>query len=284
MAFVETPLPDVGAIAEAWGLDLADDATRLHGGEESAAYRVGEHVVRVGAEWRSSEMLEWCNGVARAASLTVPEAVAPLSTPSGSTVVRFGDRPVTLWPFIDGAWSDEDEHFAEAAALLARLHRALDGIEVGGRPEDTTPLAAAPDLYDAELDEWLLEFEDSHRHVHPQHGDYYHGNLLAADGRLVALIDWDEAFIGPPEIGLANAAWEWGDGLWADSFDDVFEFVDLYVGARGTAPGITEAELRQLVRARLRREIRYSRLHNSDPEYEARQLMIFDSLRVSRRR
>lgn len=284
MAFVDTPLPDVDAIAAAWALDIAGEATRLHGGEESAAYRVGDHVVRVGAGWRSSAMLEWTNAVARAASLTVAEAVAPVATPSGLTVVRFDDRPVTVWPFIEGAWPEKKEHFEAAAELLARVHSALDGVEVGPRPPDTTPLAEAPDLNDPALDAWLLEFADSHPHAHPQHGDYYHGNLLAARGALVALVDWDEAFVGPPEIGLANAAWEWGDGLWADDLDSVFHFIGLYVDAGGTSDGLTEVELRQLVRARLRNEMRYSRQHSYDAEYEARQLLTFDRLRIASRK
>jgi Ser/Thr protein kinase RdoA (MazF antagonist) len=284
VAFADTPLPDVDALAAAWALDLAGEATRLHGGEESAAYRLGDHVVRVGAVWRSSAMLEWTNGVALAASLTVAEAVAPVATPSGSTVVRFDDRPVTVWPFVEGTWPDENEHFEAAADLLARLHRALDGVDVGPRPQDSTPLADAPDLNDPVLDAWLLEFADSHPDGHPQHGDYYRGNLLAADGALVALVDWDEAFVGPPEIGLANAAWEWGDGLWADDLDSVFQFIDLYVNAGGTSPGLTEVALRQLVRARLRHEMRYSRQHDYDAEYEARQLLTFDRLRISTRK
>jgi len=113
-----------------------------------------------------------------------------------------------------------------------------------------------------------------------RHHDFYRGNLLAADGRLVALVDWDEAFVGPPEVGLANGAWEWGGGLWADDLDRVFTFVNLYVAAGGTAPGLTEVELRQLVRARLRWEVRYSRLRNPDEDYEARQLLVYERLRV----
>lgn len=279
MAFVDTPLPDLRAIASAWDIDVTGEPVRLHGGEESAAYRVGGHVVRVGAPWRTSEMLEWTNGVAQAAALTVPEVVAPVSTPLGSTVVRVDGRPVTVWPFVDGAWSDEDAHFEPAAELLARLHRGLSEVEVGPKPDDMTPLAEALDLDDPELDEWLRDFAVNRPLAHVQHGDYYHGNLLADGGRLTAILDWDEAFVGPPEIDLANAAWEWGDGLWSDDLDRVFEFVELYVKTGGTAVGLTDVELRQLVRARLRREVRYSRLHNHDPDYEARQVQVFHRLR-----
>jgi hypothetical protein len=94
---------------------------------------------------------------------------------------------------------------------------------------------------------------------------------------LVGLVDWDEAFVGPAEIGLANAAWEWGHGLWAD---DVYEFVELYLAAGGIASSPSEVELRQLLRARLRWEVRYSLLDNPDPDYEARQLRVYERLRI----
>lgn len=254
------------------------EPVRLHGGEESAAYRVGGYVVRVGVTWQSTARLEWSYRVAQAAAAAVPEAVAPLLTPSGASVVRLEGRPVTLWPFVDGTWAAKDEHFEAAADLLARLHRALAEVALPACPPDVTPLAAAPDLDDAVLDDWLIRFGASHSRVQAQHGDYYHGNLLAADGRLVGLLDWDEAFVGPAEIGLVNGAWEWGNGLWAEDLDNVFEFVDRYLAAGGTAHPLSELDLRQLVRSRLRREIRYSRLHNPDPDYEARQILVYERL------
>lgn len=279
MVFVDTPLPDLAAIRDAWGLGLTGEHVRLHGGENSAAYRIGDHVVRVGALWQTTASLEWSNRVAAAAALEVPEVVVPIATPAGSTVVRIDRRPVTLWPFIDGVWSDEELHFEAAADLLARVHRALHDVDVGPTPADDVPLADAPELADLELDEWLDAFEHAHPRVQPQHGDFYHGNMLAIGSRIVALVDWDGAFVGPPEVGLANGAWEWGDGLWADSLDAVFEFIDLYVAAGGTAPGLAEVELRQLVRARLRSEVRYGRRHNPDPDYEARVILLYNRLR-----
>lgn len=70
------------------------------------------------------------------------------------------------------------------------------------------------------------------------------------------MLDWDEAFVGPPEMELAWAAWEWGDGLWADDLGDVLEFADRYRAAGGRTSPLTELELFQLVRVRLRAEVR----------------------------
>jgi Ser/Thr protein kinase RdoA (MazF antagonist) len=287
VAFVDHPVPDLVTLGDVWSVDLAGEPVRLHGGEESAAYRVGDHVVRVGPTRRSIESIEWCHRVATVAARAVPEVVAPIPTTGGATVVRIGDFDVSVWPFVDATWADDEDdgQFEQAAALLARLHRALAeaSTELVAPPPQAVALADAPELDDPALDEWLRELHARASVVHAQHGDWYRGNLLARGGRIVAIVDWNDAFAGPPVVGLANGAWEWGDGLWADDLDDVFEFVDLYVAAGGTAPGLTEEELRHLVRARLRWEIRYSRLHNPDPEYEARQLLVFERLRVPSR-
>jgi hypothetical protein len=44
---------------------------RLRGGEESAAYQLGEFVIRVGVRWRSAAELEWSGRVASTAAATV---------------------------------------------------------------------------------------------------------------------------------------------------------------------------------------------------------------------
>lgn len=66
MTYVEIPLtgPIRTAIQEGWALSLEGPAERLHGGEESAAYRIGDLVMRLGPEWRSTAMAEWCHAVA----------------------------------------------------------------------------------------------------------------------------------------------------------------------------------------------------------------------------
>ncbi|WP_214408618.1 phosphotransferase enzyme family protein [Sphaerisporangium fuscum] len=301
MIYVQTPLTEAvrRAVAEWWGVD--GEGTRLHGGEESAAYRLGDHVVRVGPAWRGTAEIEWCHAIALHAATGLPEAVAPLPTAEGATVVRVEGRPVSVWPYVEGSWSDSDEpgQRVQGARLLARLHEALATARPGPRPVpafqefglygvpgvpapagdrsygvpavppagdasygaqgvppagDPLPDGATPaELADPRLDRWLAEFHRTHPRRHPLHGDYYTGNTLARDGVITAVLDWDEAFVGAPEVELAAAALEWGD----DELDPSREFVAAYLEAGGTAGKLDDEALAQLIRHRLRREAAY---------------------------
>lgn len=257
MIYADIPLSDAvrEAVAGAWGVS-GGRAERLHGGEESAAYQLGDAVVRIGPETRPDAEAEWCHALARHAAASLPEAVAPLPTADGATVLRVAGRPVSVWPYVAGTWPDTALR-TEAAALLARLHRALATASPGPRPVpafvehgmDGTPQDHLPD---PELDRWLGEFHRTHA-VQPLHGDYYAGNTLARNGRLTAVLDWDEAYIGAPETELASAALEWGD----DDPDLGAEFVAAYFAAGGTAGRLDAVSLAQLTRHRLRRESVY---------------------------
>ncbi|GAA2400635.1 phosphotransferase enzyme family protein [Nonomuraea africana] len=262
------------AVTATWGTP-DDEGVRLHGGEESAAYLLGGHVVRVGPEWRTTAAAEWCHAIARRAADALPEAVAPVPTPAGGTVIRVDGRPVSLWPYVEGAWpgSDLPDQRVQGARLLAGLHAALADVRPGPRPVPAfqeeglygtpsaspeegrygTPPADTSELADPALDLWLAAFHREHPRRHPLHGDFYPGNTLARNGTLVAVLDWDEAFVGAPEVELAAAAFEWGD----DDLGQSKEFVDAYLEAGGTAAPLTEEELVQLIRHKLRREFAY---------------------------
>lgn len=258
MVFTDIPLTDEirAALATEWG--YTGHSERLHGGEESAAYRVGTVVVRIGAKGRDLGEVEWCNGVAAAAARKVPEAVAPLALADGTTALSIGDRPITVWPYVAGSWADRrnPEQRTESARLLARIHLALVEEHAPARPHPSLwqrglDGSSQPDLPDRSLDRWLAEFSRDAR-VQPLHGDFYPGNLLAGDGHIVAVLDWDEALIGPAEMEVASAAWEFGksDGDLAVAQG----FVDDYLEAGGPARALGDTTLRQLIRHRLRCE------------------------------
>ena len=273
-------------IDAAFGITLDRERERLNGGEESAAFRCGDLVVRAGPVWRSDVELEWSSEVAIAAAEVVPEVVPPLIRPDGTTVVRIDDRPVTVWPYVAGTKADDRDgaQRLQAADLLARVHRALGRTPWSPRPPDGTPRAPTPDLTDVDLDLWLAIFDRDHPRLQALHGDFYAGNALVAGGRIVALTDWDEALLGPPERELAWAAWEWGDCLDSLDLEPALAFVDAYRAAGGPARRLGEHDLRQLVRERLRWESAYRRANApDDTEYEARQLRAFHLLRVPSR-
>ena len=58
--FVDTPLTSNvrEAVERDWSTNLNGPAVRLYGGEESAAFRVGDVVIRIGPAWRQLAELE----------------------------------------------------------------------------------------------------------------------------------------------------------------------------------------------------------------------------------
>ncbi|RFU36383.1 serine kinase [Actinomadura logoneensis] len=297
MVFTETPLTAAmrDAVLAEWGRRVEDGPVRLYGGEESAAYRSGDLVIRVGPLQRTSAEAEWCHAVAVHAAASMPEAVAALRTRGGATVVRVEGRPVSVWPFVEGEWPDADEEpmRCEGARLLARLHRAVADFRPPARPVqgwleiglDGRPPADAPALADPRLDRWLVEFHRRRPLRHPLHGDYYIGNTLARDGRLVAVLDWDEAVVGAPELEVASAALEWTDEFSA-TLDQRRRFVADYHEAGGTAGDMDDETVVQLIRHRLRREAAYFERahrhidpHDDDRDYHRRRVEAFFALR-----
>uniref|UniRef100_UPI0032EF02A3 phosphotransferase enzyme family protein n=1 Tax=Streptomyces sp. HSW2009 TaxID=3142890 RepID=UPI0032EF02A3 len=258
----------------------------------------GGVVVRIGPEWRRSDEAEWCHAVAlRAAAGGLREAVVPLRTRDGRTVARAEGRPVSLWPYVAGRWAHQQDpaQSEQAARLLARLHRALAEARVPPRPVSadlTVGLSGDvrydhPDLRDAELDEWLAGFAKRADRVHALHGDYYHGNLLAdGHGRLVAVLDWDEALIAPPEVELAGAALEF-TGEFAADLAACRGFVDAYLDEGGTVEALDDTTMVQLMRHRLRREAahylrasaRGEAFDDEDHVYHAGRMAAFAALR-----
>ncbi|MFI6928281.1 phosphotransferase enzyme family protein [Nonomuraea spiralis] len=293
MIYAKTPLTPAIRRAALLAWDVEGEGGRLHGGEESAAYRLGDRVLRIGPAARGVAESEWCHAVARHAAATLPEAVAPLTTAEGATVVVVDGRPISCWPYVEGDWPDSDvpAQREAGARLLARLHRALAGCRPGPRPVPAfqesglygDPPEDAAGLPDPVLDRWLARFHAGHPVRHPLHGDFYTGNTLARDGRIVAVLDWDETFVGAPELELAAAALEWGDDVTGPSK----EFVAAYHEEGGTAAPLDDESLAQLVRHKLRRE--YAYFHKAarsgvahdeeDLEYHRARVELFHRLR-----
>jgi aminoglycoside phosphotransferase (APT) family kinase protein len=146
------------------------------------------------------------------------------------------------------------------------------------RPEPSFLEPTASSLLpDEQLDRWLTEFAQRAARQ-PLHGDYYHGNLLVADGRISGLIDWDEAWLGAPEIELAGAAREFGDH-WSTDLARAKKFVDWYHDEGGTAEPMDDETLVQLIRHRLRAEVTAFGGNDTDDEYYNLQRELFAKLR-----
>lgn len=284
MVYAEIPFtPELRrAAVAAFGVPPQGEAERLHGGEESAAYRIADLVVRIGPRWRTDAEMTWFARLAAHASAAVPEVIAPLMAHDGDFVVRAAGRPMTAWPFVPGTWPDKRDPDVrrQAAELLVRVHAALADAPLPVEPVTAMSEGPGADLRDPVLDAWLAE--RSSGKVQPLHGDYYRGNALAVGGRITALLDWDDATVGPVAKEAAEAAWNWGGCLDTGVLDGAQEFLAAYAAAGGAE--IDEVTLRQYSRAQMRAEIllartRWTDLAADDHVYHERQLSAFHSLR-----
>ena len=268
------PLPGWVAkeLSPRYGIEFPDVGDAFHG-EESSGWRVGTangaFAIQVYPAWRSDAEIAWVHAAVAAIHVRIPEAVAPLATTDGQTVVRAGGRLVSLFPFVDGLPLDDGDEALriEAAALLARVHRAGRSIPMRPRPPasvsadaETRPPPDGPDLVDARLDAWEGGVE-RRRHLNGIiHGDYYSRNVLCHEGKILGVIDWMEMRLAPLVIEVGWVVWEFsqnddGDDL---ELDRAAAFLEAYRSAGGPVPSDEDADLIPAIRHRLRAEVRAS--------------------------
>lgn len=131
--------------------------------------------------------------------------------------------------YVDGAPDfaprDVSDMLRQLAAQLARIHRVEPGAELGflrlRRQSAGRNITRQPERFDASLDEQRIRAHLSrlwpwtqHNPDRLLHGDYWPGNVLWRDGRLVAVLDWEETELGDPLADIAVArldlAWAFG--------------------------------------------------------------------------
>jgi aminoglycoside phosphotransferase (APT) family kinase protein len=146
-------------------------------------------------------------------------APAPLHLDTSGTVLP---TSFLLQGFVTGDTADvpadPDDHMRQLAGALVAIHRVPDS-EVPFLPRQEEQAAALIAEHRAEPDESLAESRlraalavawPPPRRNPPVllHGDVWPGNLLWRDGRLQAVIDWEDAAAGDPLADLANARLE----------------------------------------------------------------------------
>ncbi|MEQ4206765.1 phosphotransferase [Actinopolymorpha sp. B9G3] len=203
--------------------DLARDyglvATELHphpGGFESDCWVAdGLWFVKV---WRGSAppaRLDLLNDLG-AAGLPVP---APVPTVTGELYATLGARPYALFPFVQGRRCHGDD-WRETARALRRVHE-LDGIRLPRSTMDEPEIWQLRERLDhgwikdrrREVADSILRLErtidraslKAVRHV-VCHRDFGGSNLIVDDGEVVAMLDWEQAVLGPREHDLWIAA------------------------------------------------------------------------------
>lgn len=153
-----------------------------------------------------------------AAGLATPapvylDATDPLF-PSPSLVLKYAEGKTDLKP------GDSAEYVMQMARELARIHRMDtagrdlsfllrvedDCASAIGKPPESPGVTAG----ERELIEMLAPCWPLPRNNAPVvlHGDYWPGNTLWQDGRLTAVIDWEDTRRGDPLFDVSNARFE----------------------------------------------------------------------------
>ena len=169
---------------------------------------------------------------------------AGLATPAPYYVDQSGDifpTPCVVIEYIEGNTEFALDHVADFipqfATHLARIH-AVDysNLDLSFLPTQEQKYAKKvserPPNLDESIDEGCIRdvLESAGRLSQHNasvllHGDFWPGNLLWKDGRLVAVIDWEDAALGDPLADVANSRLEI---LWAFGIDAMHSFTQQY--------------------------------------------------------
>lgn len=171
---------------------------------------------------------------------------AGLPAPAPCLVDQSGElfaTPVVVVEYIDGeslfTLDAEPDLVPRLAAQLAQIHQVkCSSGALAFLPQQDDLVAAKLNNRRTALDE-SLEEEGRIREtlaaawpwpgrnaVGLLHGDYWPGNVLWREGRLVGVIDWEDAALGDPLADLGNSRLE---VLWAFGVDAMRHFTDEYV-------------------------------------------------------
>jgi aminoglycoside phosphotransferase (APT) family kinase protein len=153
--------------------------------------------------------------------------------------------PVLVVEYIDGetefAPADLAGYLTQMATELAKIHGVPDSPEIAFLPRQDRDFGERTAILDTSLSEDRIR--DALESVRPLttanestllHGDYWPGNILWRDGRLAAVIDWEDARIGDPLADLGNTRLE---VLWTFGPDAMRDFTNRYLAL--TSPDLT---------------------------------------------
>jgi aminoglycoside phosphotransferase (APT) family kinase protein len=154
------------------------------------------------------------------------------------------DLPYLVLAYIEGetvpALDDVPDFIPQFTAQLASIHR-VDCAHLSFLPQQEQFFARMLSERPAQLDEsfnegriravleavWPLPRRNAPVFLH---GDYWPGNVLWRDGRLVGIIDWEDAVLGDPLSDVANSRFEL---LWAFGHEAMQSFTHHYQAMTG---------------------------------------------------
>lgn len=280
-----------------YDLSFDDSGIKLTGGYECDVWRVGDYVMRISPEWRSDAELNWTYGYVTELGKEIPEVVAPIKTKDDAYFFRFENRPVLVFPYVEGTPLDSDnpEHLRQSAELLARIHVALMRLSDGTTRPPSHPSAPTEEpiqddpkyIQDDALDDWYNEFvQQEDLPMGLMHGDYYRANILCDGNMIAGVIDWDGLHNGAIICEIAWSTWEHCHTEAGDNLDmhKALPFLMAYLQINDVMSGQLSAAIVPLIRHHLRYEIRRSLAMEEagedwDNEYRQQEIRAFQNLR-----
>jgi len=211
------------AIAHDYGLRI--EVLRHHpGGFESDCVVADDTwFVKVWRARRAPARLDLL-GELRTAGLPVP---APIPTKTGELWAWWNGRPYAVFDFVRGRTACDDDWRLTAQALK-RVH-GLDGIDLPGMSMDEPDIQRLRDQLghpwirgrSSEVAANILRLEETIERAKAKavplvvcHQDLHGLNLLIDNGQVTAILDWDQAVIGPRE----HDVWVAAEGSHAELF------------------------------------------------------------------
>jgi Ser/Thr protein kinase RdoA (MazF antagonist) len=261
-------------VVERYALSYPSGARRLTGGYANDVFRLegvdSPTVLHVKHPPADADSMDWEHRLLTQLSVHLPEALPPVPAIDGSTWFWFRGRPVWLIPWAPGGPARPEDREA-VATVLARLHSSP--VEVASRPRHARllhlPLPPVRDLPTA-LAPWQTAIADARaeltdlvrwleRERRPvtgtTHNDIFPGNVLVHQGRVTAVLDWEEAEIDWQVWDLASSLWPFCSR--GERLDDqaAGDFLAAYRAAGGPVPPDEDDLIVPLVRAKLLLEV-----------------------------
>jgi Ser/Thr protein kinase RdoA (MazF antagonist) len=255
------------AVQQRYGLDGLIGARRLTGGYANDVFLLEADppiVLHVKPPPADAESLAWEHRLLRHLAELLQEVPAPLTARDGLTFFWHEGQPAWLTPYMAGSPAEPADRRAVAAAL-GRLHAVKIDIPVRPghhriRELPVPPVRAMPPDFEpwlplvaharTEMIRLISQIDRSRTVVTGvTHNDIFPGNVLVHDGRVTALLDWEEADID-------WLVWDLACGIWpfCDAEDDVraavSECLVAYRDAGGLVPPAEDDLIIPLIRAK----------------------------------
>jgi Ser/Thr protein kinase RdoA (MazF antagonist) len=243
------------SVADAYGFRAPSSVEPLAGGYANDVFLLKRDrpvVLHVKHPPVDLESLAWEHQLLDLLRPHLPEIPGPLRTLDGRAFILHEERPVWLTPFFPGVPAGPADRRAVAMAL-GRLHAVQ--LDIRARPGRSRlselpvpPLRQMPPAFDS----WLPLIADARGEavelisrtartrnitVGVTHNDIFPGNVLVHDGRVTALLDWEEADLDWLVWDLASSIVPFCSTAEGDLDRDAAQvFLDSYRAASGRVP------------------------------------------------